>query len=262
MEIRIRRAAFSDLPAVKEMYAALVARMDREGWSVWDETYPRDFVGKDIEQGQLYLLLEGDRLAGAFALPAGCALPQGKGERPLKPLVSQLWPQFNADEAFARCFAGVLVEQVELLRISRKLKISLRSAAPLPIELCGRLCASLAPQCEGLELMVCNYFPFETITEESLRAMIDELRGEGLPVNGFLDHAAFALQGTQLVITVPVGKNILEGIGFGDTLAKLVEQRTGVLPTVTLEQNSSVSADSKCSSDVTPGIASNVCPVK
>ena len=69
MEIRIRRAAFSDLPAVKEMYAALVARMDREGWSVWDETYPRDFVGKDIEQGQLYLLLEGNRLAGAFALP-------------------------------------------------------------------------------------------------------------------------------------------------------------------------------------------------
>ncbi len=157
--------------------------------------------------------------------------------------MSQLWPQFNADETFARCFAGVLVEQVELLRISRKLKISLRSASPLPIELCGRLCASLAPQFEGLELMVCNYFPFETITEESLRAMIDELRSEGLPVNGFLDHASFALQGTQLTITVPVGKNILDGIGFGDTLAKLVEQRTGVLPTVTLEQNSSVSAD-------------------
>ena len=79
MEIRMRRAAFSDLPAVKEMYAALVARMDREGWSVWDETYPRDFVGKDIEQGQLYLLLEGDRLAGAFALPAH---DNGEGDVP------------------------------------------------------------------------------------------------------------------------------------------------------------------------------------
>ena len=67
MELEVRRAERSDLPAVKEMYAALVARMDREGWSVWDETYPRDFVGKDIEQGQLYLLLEGDRLAGALA---------------------------------------------------------------------------------------------------------------------------------------------------------------------------------------------------
>ena len=79
MEIRIRRAAFSDLPAAKEMYAALVARMDQEGWGVWDETYPRDFVGKDVEQGQLYLLLEGDRLAGAFALPAH---DNGEGDVP------------------------------------------------------------------------------------------------------------------------------------------------------------------------------------
>ena len=70
MELEIRQAKESDLARVQAMYARLVARMDREGWSVWDETYPRDFVGKDIEQGQLYLLLEGDRLAGAFALPA------------------------------------------------------------------------------------------------------------------------------------------------------------------------------------------------
>ena len=69
MDLRICRAEPSDLPAVKEMYAALVARMDREGWSVWDETYPRDFVGKDIEQGQLYLLLEGDCLAGEGDVP-------------------------------------------------------------------------------------------------------------------------------------------------------------------------------------------------
>ena len=79
MEIRIRRAAFSDLPAAKEMYAALVARMDQEGWGVWDETYPRDFVEKDIERDQFYLLLEGDRLAGAFALPAH---DNGEGDVP------------------------------------------------------------------------------------------------------------------------------------------------------------------------------------
>ena len=79
MDLHIRRAEPSDLPAVKEMYAALVARMDREGWSVWDETYPRDFVGKDVEQGQLYLLLEGDRLAGAFALPSH---DNGEGDVP------------------------------------------------------------------------------------------------------------------------------------------------------------------------------------
>lgn len=78
-DLRIRRGEPSDLPEVKEMYAALVARMDREGWGVWDETYPRDFVGKDMEQGQFYLLLKGGRLAGAFALPAR---DNGEGDVP------------------------------------------------------------------------------------------------------------------------------------------------------------------------------------
>ena len=79
MEIRIRRAEMIDLPAAKEMYAALVARMDQEGWGVWDETYPRDFVEKDIERDQFYLLLEGNRLVGAFALPAH---DNGEGDVP------------------------------------------------------------------------------------------------------------------------------------------------------------------------------------
>mgnify|MGYP001121280819 FL=1 len=98
MEIRIRRAAFSDLPAVKEMYAALVARIDQEGWGVWDETYPRDFVEKDIERDQFYLLLEGDRLVGAFALPAH---DNGEGDVP--------WQEPSAPARYLYRF-GVAVE--------------------------------------------------------------------------------------------------------------------------------------------------------
>ncbi len=98
MEIRIRRAEPSDLPAVKEMYAALVARMDQEGWGVWDETYPRDFVEKDIERGQFYLLLEGDRLAGAFALPAH---DNGEGDVP--------WQEPSAPARYLYRF-GIAVE--------------------------------------------------------------------------------------------------------------------------------------------------------
>ena len=98
MEIRIRRAAFSDLPAAKEMYAALVARMDQEGWGVWDENYPRDFVEKDIERGQFYLLLEGDRLAGAFALPAH---DNGEGDVP--------WQEPSAPARYLYRF-GIAVE--------------------------------------------------------------------------------------------------------------------------------------------------------
>ena len=152
----------------------------------------------------------------------------------MNPLVTELWPQFTADEAFASCFSGVLVERVELLRGSRKVKVSLRSGLPLAAEACRRLCASLAPGFEGFELAVCNYFPFERITPESVQEMVDELREDGLPVNGFLDHARYELQGKTLTVQVPVGKNILESIGFTERLAQRIAERTGTKPEVVL----------------------------
>ena len=79
MALEIRRAGLEHLPAVKEMYTALVAQMRRDGWDVWSDEYPRDFVGEDIEQGQFYLLLEGEALRGAFALPSH---DNGEGDVP------------------------------------------------------------------------------------------------------------------------------------------------------------------------------------
>ena len=75
MELEIRQAKESDLARVQAMYARLVARMDRDGWNVWSDTYPRDAVGEDIKKGWFYLLLAGETLCGAFALP-----PQDEGE--------------------------------------------------------------------------------------------------------------------------------------------------------------------------------------
>lgn len=98
MDLHIRRAEPSDLPAVKEMYAALVARMDRDGWNVWSDTYPRDAVGEDIKKGWFYLLLEGDRLAGAFALPSH---DNGEGDVP--------WEEPSAPARYLYRF-GIAVE--------------------------------------------------------------------------------------------------------------------------------------------------------
>ncbi len=155
----------------------------------------------------------------------------------MKPLVTQLWPQFTVDETFARCFAGVLVEHVEMLRMSRKVRFSLRSGRPLPVALCQRLCASLAPMFDGLQVEVRNYFPYETIDEESIRVLINELRDEDFPVNGFLDHAAIHIQGETIQLHIKVGKKILEEIEFPMHLAQRIAQRTGTEPVVQLVQS-------------------------
>ena len=46
----------------------------------------------------------------------------------MKPLVTQVWPQFTADQQFCAAFGSVLVERVELYRTKRQVIIRLRSA--------------------------------------------------------------------------------------------------------------------------------------
>ncbi len=153
----------------------------------------------------------------------------------MKPLVTQLWPQFAADETFARGFAGVLVERVELLRQSQKAVISLRSAQPLDSTLCERLCVSLAGLFAGYTVGLRNLYPFESLTEAAVRELIFELREEGLPVNGFLDRAGMELKEGRLTLHLAAGKGLLEELEFPERLACRIAERTGTKPEVVLE---------------------------
>ena len=94
----------------------------------------------------------------------------------MTPLVSQLWPQFMADPAFASCFGQVIVEHARMLRQSQQVIFTLRSAAPLDKGLCARLLASLAPDYEGFELRINNLFGYATLDEAGLRELMEEMK--------------------------------------------------------------------------------------
>ena len=152
----------------------------------------------------------------------------------MKPLVTDLWPQFGEDPTFAASFAQVLVDRVEQLRQSKQIHIYLRGPVPLAAALRKQLALSLASTFAGFEVSVYSLFPFGQITPSAVMDLIEELKEEGLPVNGFLDKSRVDLEGSQLTIHLRTGLHILESIGFGDKLAQRVENRTGVLPTVKL----------------------------
>ena len=69
----------------------------------------------------------------------------------MKPLVSQLWPQFMADPDFAAAFGRVIVDCAQMFRADKKIVFTLQSAAPLDPGLCSRLLASLEPEFPGFE---------------------------------------------------------------------------------------------------------------
>ncbi len=160
----------------------------------------------------------------------------------MKPLVTDLWPQFGEDPTFAASFAQVLVDRVEQLRQSKQIHIYLRGPVPLAAALRKQLALSLASAFAGFEVSVYSLFPFGQITPSAVMDLIEELKEEGLPVNGFLDKSRVDLEGSQLTIHLRTGLHILESIGFGDKLAQRVENRTGVLPTVKLAVEQALSS--------------------
>jgi DNA polymerase-3 subunit alpha (Gram-positive type) len=152
----------------------------------------------------------------------------------VKPVVSQLWPQFSADPDFARCFGSVIVEKAEMFRADKKILFTLRSAAPLDGGMCARLLASLQEEFFGFELKIFNQYGYACMDEAALRAIFEELKAEGIPINGFLDHAALAIADDAISIGVHNGTRILEQVEFPRLLAERVERHTGRKPKVTL----------------------------
>ena len=152
----------------------------------------------------------------------------------MKPLVSQLWPQFMADPDFAACFGRVIVEHARMLRQERQVIFTLQSAAPLDKGLCARLLASLQPDYEGFELKIHNLFGYATMDEKVLRDLMEEMKREGVPINGFLDRCRIQIVGQNITIGVCHGTKFLQEMDFETRLAEQIAAHTGVKPKVTL----------------------------
>lgn len=70
--MNIRPARTADLPALNEMFTAIVEHMDRTGVPIWNQFYPFDYFEEDIENGVMYVLEVGGTIAAAFSLCREC----------------------------------------------------------------------------------------------------------------------------------------------------------------------------------------------
>ena len=86
----------------------------------------------------------------------------------MKPLLTQLWPQFNADPAFAAGFAGALVERVVADRKNRTVTIVFSTCAPIERQMKERLAVSLEPLFEGFAVKLQGRFPYAMLTPNAV----------------------------------------------------------------------------------------------
>lgn len=66
--MNLRLANMDDLPQLKGVYRNIIDTMNQNNIQIWDEIYPCEFFADDIENNRLYVLMEQDEIAAAFAL--------------------------------------------------------------------------------------------------------------------------------------------------------------------------------------------------
>ena len=152
----------------------------------------------------------------------------------MKPLLTQLWPQFSADAEFTKGYAGALVERVEADRRNKVITVVYRTLAPVPGQLRARLRASLEPMFPGFAVSLQGLFDYARLTPEAVLDLAEELKEEGLPLNGFLFGAQARFTGDAVEIAVHNGTNLLRQIKFEEKLSELIGRRTGTAPAVRL----------------------------
>lgn len=66
--MNFRLADMDDLPQLKAIYEKIIKKMNKDNIQIWDEIYPCEFFGDDIENNRLYVLVETNEIVSAFAL--------------------------------------------------------------------------------------------------------------------------------------------------------------------------------------------------
>ena len=71
--------------------------------------------------------------------------------------------------------------------------------------------------------------------EAALRDLMEEMKRDGVPINGFLDRCTITITGQNITIGVRHGTKFLQEMEFERLLAERIAAHTGVKPKVTLK---------------------------
>ncbi len=153
----------------------------------------------------------------------------------MKPLLTQVWPQFTADTDFMESFRGAVLEHIAADRKNQAVTVAYRTEKPVRPEMNARLLASIAPLFPGYKLKLQGLFNYEQLTPDAVLALCEEMKEDGMPINGFLSGAGVQIESAKVSISVHNGMTLLTQMDFRQKLGKLIEARTGVLPEVTLD---------------------------
>ena len=150
----------------------------------------------------------------------------------MEALVLKLWPEVGGE--LGEKLAGAAVKAVAVDRSAALVTVTLQAPVPFTAEQQQQLAQLLTGRFEGFCVQVRSALQYEDLGPAELLALAEELKREGLPLNGFLEGCGIEIEGQTITIDVCHGDVLLHQMGFAEKMAQCVRKATGVLPVVKL----------------------------
>ncbi len=158
----------------------------------------------------------------------------------------QVWPFLVKNAEVANYIQNTTVEKLELKRAQNKAFIFYNCETPLPGEVEHKISEMLADEFPNFSIRLIGSFPINSLNEEAVLSIIEQLKEDGMPVNGFLSNAEIDINMSEnevgcLTINVKNGLTILSHICFDERLQQAIFDRTGSAMQVKLVCNEEMS---------------------
>ncbi len=146
-----------------------------------------------------------------------------------------LCPEIEKCAAAVPFYEEMTVEAVHLHRDTATVDISLRGSAPLGAAAKAQVADALKKRFPQCRIRLSVAFPFAQMNAQTLPLLLEELKGRGVPLNGYLGDEGHEFTEKEISLTVTHGLDMLKEMGFAVALEDLLEERTGVRPRVLLK---------------------------
>ena len=150
-------------------------------------------------------------------------------------ILHDLCPELQSDTSLAEIVSNIKVEGVVLDEDNARVEIIGRASGPLSPKENEEICSCISQRFPSFKVCLKEAFPYDSLTGEQVMDLVEELQEKGMPLNGYINGATARIEGEKIIVTATGGCMMLTNMGFPGAMEDLIEEKTGVRPSVLLE---------------------------